>query len=66
MYLLNADGHVIRASDLFALDDQDAIEQARRRGALANVELWSGKRKVGLILCGVALLDLPQITKPQS
>jgi hypothetical protein len=49
LYILTVDGSIRRAADLEAGDDLEAIELVRLRGELADVELWSGTRKVGLI-----------------
>jgi hypothetical protein len=49
LYMLNLDGHILRAADLKARDDDEAIARLRARGEPTDIELWCGKRRVALV-----------------
>jgi hypothetical protein len=44
LYFLNNEGHIVRASELSAETDQQAIYQAQQASNGAPTELWEGAR----------------------
>jgi hypothetical protein len=51
-YVLNANGGVDRQDDVVAENDDRALYFARLRQAKAKIEVWCGRRWVGLVATG--------------
>jgi hypothetical protein len=56
-YCIGQDGRVVRRHDFVAKDDDDAIELARQYLDGLDIELWTGRRKVGLVKAASAKHD---------
>lgn len=48
-YHIGRDGRIVRRVDFVAKDDEDAMELMKQQIDGLNIELWSGKRKVGVL-----------------
>jgi hypothetical protein len=49
LYLLTRDGHITWAKDIDANSDETALELARMEDHKHNIEVWQGKRRVGIV-----------------
>jgi len=49
LYLLDKDGHFVRAVDLDCQDDEEALERVAAHKHRHGMELWQGSRQVGSI-----------------
>ncbi len=46
LYLMDPDGHIVRAEDMDAGTDAEAVKAARQLHAIEALELWCNSRKV--------------------
>jgi hypothetical protein len=48
-YHIGRDGRIVRRVDFVAKDDEGAMELIKQQIDGLDIELWSGKRKVGVL-----------------
>ncbi len=49
VYTLGEDGHIVRRTETYCLDDEAALERAKNLAEGHAVELWEGDRFIALI-----------------
>jgi hypothetical protein len=59
VYTLGEDGHIVRRTEIYCLDDEAALERAKNLAEGHAVELWEGDRVIALIAAKTATLRLP-------
>jgi hypothetical protein len=52
LYILDAQGHILRVEERDVASDDEALLQARALNHAHGVEIWQGKRKVGIVRPG--------------
>ncbi len=57
LYLLDRDGHIVKAIELACADDDCAWAAVKDHDLSVPVELWRGKRRVGLLKPGGEPID---------
>jgi len=49
LYFHNSEGHFMRAEAIDVADDEAALAKARELDHAHCIEVWQGKRKVGIV-----------------
>jgi len=49
LYFLDSEGHIVKANEIRASGDREAIRAARRRALGKPADLWCGARQVALL-----------------
>ena len=56
LHFLDIDGAIVKACNITARDDLQALEEAERESAVNTVEVWQGSRRVARVKRGNAPL----------